>query len=188
MKQIQKTFFALGTVNSILVYYEENNEALIMEILNLIKSRTLVLDDMFSVFKENSEITRINKAAGNMSVGVSPETYKIIQRAIEFSEVSRGAFDITAGGLSRLWRKAIKESRIPDREELKKQKELTNYKDIVMADHKIGLSRRGQEIDLGGIAKGYAADEAKRILIEENIKDAIINFVELLLLLEKKNK
>ena len=176
MKQMQKTFFALGTINSVSVFYEENRKAQIMEILNQIKLRTLILDDMFSVFKENSEITKINKAAGKMSVKVSHETYKIIQRAIEFSRVSNGAFDISAGSLSRLWRKAKKESRVPDIEEIKKQKELTNYRDIVMADYKVGLSKKGQEIDLGGIAKGYAADEAKIILLEENITDAIINF------------
>ncbi|MDD3417353.1 MAG: FAD:protein FMN transferase [Lachnospiraceae bacterium] len=176
MKQMQKTFFALGTANSVSVFYEEKKEALIMETLNHIKSRTLLLDDMFSVFKENSEITKINKAAGKKLVEVSPETYKIIQRAIEFSEVSRGAFDITAGSLSRLWRKAKKENRVPDSEEIKKQKELTNYKKIIMDDNKVGLSQGGQEIDLGGIAKGYAADEAKKILMEANIMDAIINF------------
>lgn len=176
MKQIQKTFFALGTVNSVTVSYEEYKKTQIMETLNQIKLRTLMLDDMFSVFKENSEITRINKAAGKMSVEVSHETYKIIQRAIEFSQVSNGAFDISAGSLSRLWRKAKNENRVPDKEELKEKKELTNYKDIVMSDYKVGLSKRGQEIDLGGIAKGYAADEAKRMLLEEKITDAIINF------------
>ena len=176
MKWIQKTFFALGTVNSVTVSYENYKKTQTMEALNQIKLRTLMLDDMFSVFKENSEITRINKAAGKMSVEVSHETYKIIQRAIEFSQVSNGAFDISAGSLSRLWRNAKNENRVPDKEEIREKKELINYKDIVMSDYKIGLSRRGQEIDLGGIAKGYAADEAKRILLEEKITDAIINF------------
>ena len=74
MKWIQKTFFALGTVNSVTVSYENYKKTQTMEALNQIKLRTLMLDDMFSVFKENSEITRINKAAGKMSVEVSYET------------------------------------------------------------------------------------------------------------------
>ncbi len=59
MKQMQKTFFALGTVNSVSVFYKEDRESQIREVLNQIKVRTLMLDDMFSIFKENSEITNI---------------------------------------------------------------------------------------------------------------------------------
>ena len=177
MNQMQKTFFALGTVNSVSVFYKEDDrESQIEEALKLIKSRILMLDDMFSVFKDNSEIVRINKAAGKMLVEVSPETYQIIQRSIEFSVISEGAFDISAGSLSGLWRKAKEENRIPNKNEIRKHSNLTNYKNIILQDKKVGLTRIGQKIDLGGIAKGYAADEAKRILQEKNLTNAIINF------------
>lgn len=176
MKQMQKTFFALGTVNTVSVFYEEDSHTKMINILNHIKNQTLMLDDKLSFFKENSDVARINRAAGKHMVKVSPETWKIVQMAMKFSQNSNGAFDITAGGLSKIWRNARKENKIPDKEEIKNQMNLTNYKDIKMEEHKIGLSRPGQNLDLGGIAKGFAADEAKRILIEENITDAMINF------------
>lgn len=176
MKQITKTFFALGTANSVSVFYDENDEEEIEKTLEYIKSYTLMLDDMFSVFKEKSEITKINNAAGSKTVEVSRQTYTILEKAVEFSRLSSGAFDITAGPVAGLWRNAIKGTYVPDKEDIEKQRSLTNYKDIILEDGRAGLSKKGQQLDLGGIAKGFAADEAAKILNENEIKNAIVNF------------
>jgi thiamine biosynthesis lipoprotein len=176
MKKMQKTFFALGTANTVSVFYDEGREIQINNTLNKIKSRILMFDDMFSVFKKDSEISKINSAAGKSLVQICPQTYEIIKKSVEFSKKTNGAFDISAGSLSRLWKNAAKTKKVPDMDEIKRHAGLTNYKDIILKDNKAGLRRAGQELDLGGIAKGYAADEAKRILKEENITNAIINF------------
>lgn len=178
MKRIQKTFLALGTVNTILISYEETMESKIETALEEIKRKVQNLDDLFSVFKETSEISQINAAAGENLVMVKPETYYIIRKAVEYSEITEGAFDITTRPLSKLWGIGKKGDFIPSESEIRMVKKLVNYKDIIMMENpmRIGLRKYGQAIDLGGIAKGYAADEARRILVENNIFDAIINF------------
>ncbi len=178
MKQILKTFFALGTVNSIRIAYEESMEVEIMAVLEQIKLKVQNLDDLLSVFKETSEISQINEAAGKYLVSVSPDTYRIILKAVEYAEISEGAFDITTRPLSKLWGIGKKGDYIPSAHEIRKAKKLANYKDIIVQENqqRIGLRKSGQAMDLGGIAKGYAADEANRILLEHNISNAIINF------------
>ena len=178
VKQIQKTFFALGTVNSILIAYEESMEEKIIDVLEQIKLKVQNLDNLLSVFKDTSEISQINEAAGKNLVLVSPDTYCIILKAVEYSKLSEGTFDITTRPLSKLWGIGKKGDFIPTIHEIRKTKKLVNYKDILIEENtqRIGLKKSGQAIDLGGIAKGYAADEAKRILLEHNISNAIINF------------
>ena len=176
MRQIQKTFFALGTVNTVAVFDQELSEERIIKVLDQIKMQTLRFDHMFSAFREDSEIAEINRAAGKKLVTVSKETIDVIEKAVEISKDSRGTFDITSGSLLRIWRKAKRENRLPCMEELKQTMNLINYKNIVIDHHKVGLSQMGQELDLGGIAKGYAADVAKQMLLNEGISDGFINF------------
>lgn len=178
MKQIQKTFFALGTVNSILIKYDESQESQVVNALDQIKLKVQRLDDLLSVFKKSSEVSQINIAAGKDLVLVSPETFLIISKSVDYSELSQGAFDITTRTLSKLWGIGSKETFIPNVNEVRKAKRFVNYKNIIFMENpkRIGLRKCGQAIDLGGIAKGYAADEARRIVIKHNIKDAIINF------------
>ena len=176
MRQIQKTFFALGTVNIVAVFDQELSEERIIKVLDQIKMQTLRFDHMFSAFREDSEIAEINRAAGKKLVTVSKETIDVIEKAVEISKDSRGTFDITSGSLLRIWRKAKRENRLPCMEELKRTMNLTNYKNIVIDHEKVGLSQMGQELDLGGIAKGYAADAAKQMLLDEGISDGFINF------------
>lgn len=176
MRQIQKTFFALGTANTVAVFDQELSEERIIKVLDHIKMQTLRFDHMFSAFKEDSEIAEINRAAGKKLVTVSKETIEVIEKAVEISKDSQGTFDITSGSLLRIWRKAKRENRLPCMEELKQTMNLINYKNIVIDHHKVGLSQMGQELDLGGIAKGYAADVAKQMLLNEGISDGFINF------------
>ncbi len=176
MRQIQKTFFALGTANTVAVFDQELSEERIIKVLDQIKMQTLRFDHMFSAFREDSEIAEINRAAGKKLVTVSKETIDVIEKAFEISKDSRGTFDITSGSLLRIWRKAKRENRLPCMEELKRTMNLTNYKNIVIDHEKVGLSQMGQELNLGGIAKGYAADAAKQMLLDEGISDGFINF------------
>lgn len=176
MRQIQKTFFALGTANTVTVFDQELSEERIIKVLDHIKMQTLRFDHMFSAFREDSEIAEINRAAGKKLVTVSKETINVIEKAVEISKDSQGTFDITSGSVLRIWREAKRENRLPCMEELKRTMDLINYKNIVIDHEKVGLSQIGQELDLGGIAKGYAADVAKQMLLDEGISDGFINF------------
>ncbi|AAM25612.1 thiamine biosynthesis lipoprotein [Caldanaerobacter subterraneus subsp. tengcongensis MB4] len=146
-----------------------------------------VLDDGFkaiediekkmSVTIEDSEVSEINKNAGIRPVKVSPDTFYVIKKAIHFSEIEKGYFDITVGPIVNLWNIGTDKARVPSAEEIKAKLPLVNYKNIVLDEKNmtVMLKDKGMSIDLGGIAKGYAADKVAEVLKKEGVKHAIIN-------------
>lgn len=171
-KQLQTTFRALGTVNTITVNGGDDSAA-----LQQAQQRVLQLDDRLSVFKENSEISRINQAAGRAFVEVHSDTLELIRSSLLCSKRSEGAFDLSARPMVALWGTCKKENRIPSPQEIAAVKPLVHFKDIIVDEtsSRVMLRNRNQALDLGGIAKGYAADEVRRILLEHGIEDALIN-------------
>jgi thiamine biosynthesis lipoprotein len=190
MKRIQKTIFALGTANYVIIYCKDDEQLKVTAALERISIKVQYLDDLLSVFKESSEISRINAAAGESLVDVSQDTWNIISRALEFSENSEGAFDITVRPLSKLWGIGRHGDFVPEEDGILEAVSLVNYKDILIDEKamSIGLRKKGQAIDLGSIAKGYAADEARSILLENDITDAVINFGGTVIVLGEEKK
>jgi thiamine biosynthesis lipoprotein len=134
------------------------------------------LDRMMSLYKEESEITRVNLAAGEHSVTVSPEMITVVEHAQRASELSGGAFDVTIGPLVVLWQMRLKEGAVPSDKEVKAVLPRVNYKDVLI-DKKgssIFLTRKGMIMDLGGVAKGYAADRAAEVLRKQGITNALV--------------
>jgi thiamine biosynthesis lipoprotein len=136
------------------------------------------LDAMMSVWKDGSDILRLNAAAGEHAVPVSPETREVLRIAYQISEQTGGTFDVTFGALSGLWKFDYqdKDNSIPDRNEIKKRLPLVNYRDVVV-DESAGtalLRRKGMRVNLGGIGKGYAVDRAVDILRRRGLHDFMI--------------
>ncbi|MBI5181380.1 MAG: FAD:protein FMN transferase [Nitrospirae bacterium] len=133
------------------------------------------IEQLMSTYIPESQISRINSAAGKKAVKVDAELLRLIKRAIEYAEMTEGGFNIAVGPLIKLW-KVAEGGNIPGSEEIKRAKEIVNYKDIII-DEKQGaifLIKNGMSIDLGGIAKGYASDMAKEALEKKGIKAGII--------------
>lgn len=172
-KVLQKIFPALGTVNTITLY-----DGFDLEIAEQVKKRVLDLHRRFSVFEQESDIFRINEQAGMKTVPVHQDTLLVLSHALAYGRETMGAFDITSGAASRLWRDAIRSARIPSEEDIAGCRRLSGLNDLILnkAEGTAFLRRNGQQIDLGGIAKGYAADEAVRILKKYKVRDALINF------------
>jgi len=169
---IERSFYSLGTLNNIKIY-NCNDES----VLDISQNRVNELDDLLSAFKPNSDISKLNSNSGKGYVEIHKDTFMLLSRSIEFSKMSSGAFDISIRPLVELWGIGKKNNFIPSTDEISKVRKLVNYKNI-MLDSKnkmAALLKEGQAIDLGGIAKGFAADEVKRILLERNIESAIIN-------------
>ena len=135
------------------------------------------IDDKMSVFKENSEISKINLKAGVTSQIVSKDTYLVIKAAIKYSRLSDGAFDPTIRPLVSLWNVGSEQENIPEQCEIDKILKLVNYKDVILneSDYSIMLRQNKQSLDLGGIAKGFAADEIRDIFYKYNISSALID-------------
>ena len=170
--QTQKIFFAMGTVNTITIF-DESDDA-----LSAAKQRMKVLDRKLSAYSHDSEIYAINSCAGISPVAVSMDTFRLIKHSVRLSRQNDGIFDITSRPLSQLWKSAIKCGQIPDDATIKEAMKLVNYKDIILdcEKHTIMLKNKGQQLDLGAIAKGYAADEVRNILHAYGVKNAVINF------------
>lgn len=168
---MSRSFPALGTMNTITIR-ERNPEA-----LEQVKKRILELHDRWSVFRPDSEISRINQAAGGKPVAVSGDTIRILREGQKYGALSGGAYDITAQPLMDLWRRAAAGEPLPGKADIRRKRRLVDYRKIIIDENRgtVQLPRAGQAIDLGGIAKGFAADEAKRILAEHEIRDAVIN-------------
>lgn len=169
---IDRNFYSLGTVNYIKIYDCEDEE-----LIDAAVKRVLEIDDFMSAFKPHSYVSKLNYNSGREYVDLSPDTLKLLNRSIEFSRMSRGAFDITIRPLIELWGIGKKQNYIPCEQEIKNVMKLINYNDLLIDNENCRAALRcpGQAIDLGSIAKGYAADEVKRILISSNVKSALIN-------------
>ena len=168
---VQTVFPALGTVNSITVYDAEQKQAVMKA-----KDYILSLEQRLSVFRADSEISRLNAKAGAW-VQVSEDTFSLLQESVRYAELTEGAFDITAGPLSKLWREAIRTEQPPKEAALRREKRLVNYRDLLLDEGRkqAGLRRAGQCVDLGGIAKGYAADRITEKLRHEGVRNALLN-------------
>lgn len=169
---MEETQFLLGTVCSIKIYDHQSQEVL-TEAFDRVRS----IEDKMSANKEGTEVAAIAREAGKGYVGVSDDTFYVIEKGLEYSEKSGGVFDISIGPLVKLWGIGTDAARVPSQEEIDSKKSLVNYRDILLDkdDKSVMLKQEGMTLDLGGIAKGYAADEAARILRENGVEHAIIN-------------
>jgi thiamine biosynthesis lipoprotein len=136
------------------------------------------LDAMMSVWKDGSDILRLNAAAGDHAVPVNADTREVLRVAREVSDLTNGRFDVTFGALSGLWKfdNQDKDDSIPDRREVLKRLPLINYRDVEV-DDRAGtafLKRKGMRVNLGGIGKGYAVDRSVDILRRSGLHDFMI--------------
>lgn len=135
------------------------------------------IDKMASSNISTSDVSMINNASGKNYVKVHPEIIKMIETSIKYSKLSEGAWDITLGPIINLWGIGTDKERIPVEEEIKEKLQLVGYDKISVneADNSVLLQKQGMVIDLGGIAKGFAADEVLKIYKKYNINSGLIN-------------
>lgn len=169
---IERTEFLLGTVASIRVYNEGQEEA-----LDLAFERVTELDEWFAMQKEDSEIAEVNRQAGVAPVEVSEEVFHVMERALYFAEESDGKFDPTIGAVTSLWNIGQENAAVPDQDELEEILNVVDYNlvELNKENQTIFLQEEGMKVDLGAIAKGYITDEAARVLSEEGVNTAIID-------------
>lgn len=132
------------------------------------------LDPKVNFFSLKSEVSLINGQAGVSAVTVSPETLEVISKAIETSGKTGGAFDATVGPESVLWDFSHKKR--PNDKSIKDRLSLVDYRGIIVDRDKatVRLSKKGMLLDLGAIAKGYAADKAVEELKRQGIKAGLV--------------
>lgn len=167
----------LGTVVSIMIQQDEAPDGVFEKVFD----RTEEIQNRMSINErdyDDTEVLAINRNAGVQPVQVSPDTLLVIQGGIRYGELTRGAFDITIAPLIRLWGLYTDYATVPDDDRIAAVLPNIDYSAIVVDDERgtVYLPRGGMGIDVGGIAKGYAADEGARILREAGINHAILDF------------
>jgi FAD:protein FMN transferase len=164
----------MGTRFKIILYSQD--EAHAKEASKAAFQRIADLDAIMSDYRATSELMRLCQKAGGEPVRVSEDLFRVLERSQEVAKLSDGAFDVTVGPVVRLWRNARRTHELPNPMELSKARELVGY-DKVRLDAKnrtVQLLKPGMRLDLGGIGKGYAADEALAVLKEHGIAQALV--------------
>ncbi len=134
------------------------------------------LEQLFSDYIPDSELNRLARAPANQEIVVSPDLFDIFSKAKVLYKKTNGAFDITVGPLIRLWRLSRKNHRTPSPEQIAGAKERSGFQHITLNPKTRGITkaRENMSFDLGGIAKGYAADAALKILHDSGYPRALV--------------
>ena len=162
--------FDLGVVGDDEVKANQALEKAIIEIKRI--------EALLSTYQANSQINQVNSNAGISPVKVDEEVFNLVERAQRISELTQGAFDLSYGSLDKsLWNFDQNMKQLPSKELAKNAVHLINFKNILLdrANETIFLAKKGMRIGFGGIGKGYAADQAKKVLVKEGFMNGVVN-------------
>jgi thiamine biosynthesis lipoprotein len=135
------------------------------------------LDRLLSIYRPESDISRLNRTAGRGRQLVDSEVEELLERSIAYSELTRGAFDVTIGPLVELWMLAAERDAPPTASELAAARQRVGADRIsVVSGEGVSLGEAGMKLDLGGISKGYALDRMLPLLERHGIESALLNF------------
>jgi thiamine biosynthesis lipoprotein len=158
----------MGTLVTITLYAESDEQARRGFVAAF--SRVRALDAILSDYNPDSELSRVCEIPGTASL----ELTAVITRAQRLARETGGAFDITTGALTALWRNARKQRRLPSPEAIAVARSLSGYQELQIEDRRIRCLKPGMRLDAGGIAKGFAADEALAALRSSGITSALV--------------
>ncbi|MBQ3648509.1 MAG: FAD:protein FMN transferase [Spirochaetia bacterium] len=171
-KPVRQTELALGTVCSVSLF-DSKEKALLPASFSLISE----LENKISKNIPTSEISALNRSAGVSPVAVSKAVFELLTMAQKFSILSEGMFDVTIDPVVELWGIGTDHAAVPDAEHLKHAVALVDYRALVLdAENSTAfLPQKELAVDLGGIAKGYIADQVCDFLISSDSKGGIID-------------
>lgn len=148
---------------------EKNIDEVIAEITRI--------ENLISDWKPSSQVSEVNQNAGIRPVKVDREVFELTQRAIHFSEISNGAFDISFAAMDRIWKFDGSMTEMPLAEAIKKSVEKVGYRNIVLdsVNSTIFLKLKGMKIGFGALGEGYATDKCRDMMLAKGIQAGIIN-------------
>ena len=136
------------------------------------------LNKIFSDWDADSEVSRFSRSSqSDQPCKMSKELFEVLSYSQELAKKSKGAFDITVGPLSRLWRMARHQGKLPEKKKIEETLERSGYQKLVLQEDEISgqLLRRGMVLDMGGIAKGYIADRMLEVLKKKGFPRCLID-------------
>ena len=135
------------------------------------------IENLISDWKPTSQISQVNQNAGIKPIKVDQEVFELTERAIEYSKISNGAFDISFAAMDKIWKFDGSMEEIPSQELIQLAIKNIGYQHIILdkINSTIFLEKKGMKIGFGSIGKGYAADKAKEVMQNLDIKAGIID-------------
>jgi FAD:protein FMN transferase len=169
---LSRTEFVLGTSCTVTLYDHEAGAT-----MDACFARLHEIDRRMSVNAPGSEIDEVNNEAGRRPVQVTPDVFSVMKRALALASLSGGLFDPTVGPLVKLWGINTDHARLPSPAEIVEARKLIDWHDVALDESagSIYLKRAGMKIDLGGVAKGFAADEIVGLLSARGVRSALID-------------
>ena len=182
---ISRTELFMGTAIKVTLYDNQSED-----ILDKVFKKVIEIEDLVSINKKNTEIYNLNENSGIKPVKLSDTSFNIIKKGLEYSEMSKGAYDISIGPLVKLWSIGLPEAKVPTQEEINEIIKYVDYSNIEINNSRkeVYLSKEDMQLDLGSIAKGYTADEIVKLLKSEGVKKAIIDLGGNIYALGKKSE
>jgi len=165
---------AMGTTVEIFLYASNGNRA--AELFQAAFEEIERVEAALSTYRPTSEISRINAEAARAPVTTDPEVFALIERSLEYSRRTEGAFDITVGPLVRAWGFFRSEGRIPPAEDLSDARAKVGWRHVALdVDRRsIRFLAPGLALDFGGIGKGFALDATSRVLRRLGVTSALL--------------
>lgn len=172
--------YHMGTQFNIVLYDEAGKDSTTKKAAEDAFARVEELNQIMSDYEEDSELNRLSRTSGSgEAVNVSDDLFAVLKESIRMAELSDGLFDITIGPMSRFWRvvRMSPDPQLPTDDELADFEEQVGYEHIKLneEDQTVELLKPNMQLDLGGIAKGYAAEEALKVLNRFGIEQALID-------------
>jgi FAD:protein FMN transferase len=173
--RLERSEEAMGSSFSLVLYGADR--ARLEAIADLAFREVHRLDAMLSNYRHESEWSRINREAATHPVEVSPEVFSVLGSCLDYSRQSGGAFDITVGALVKVWGFYKGDGRMPRRADVAAALGKVGYRYIFLdpSARTVRFSRRGIELDPGGIGKGYAVDRIVDVLKREGVDAALVS-------------
>ena len=166
-------FEVMGTEARLEAAARDAESARLMFELAVEQIRTV--ERLMSSFREGSDVSRLNLLGASRAVNLSPKTYFVLQQAVQFSNQTSGAFDVTYTPLGRLWRKAAEQNALPSQADIEQALGLVGSRGLILKGGSARLAAEGMEVDLGGIAKGYALDLAAEAMVLGGATSALVD-------------
>ncbi len=171
----RKTSKLMGSRFDLTIVAEDSLKAL--EYIDQALAEITRIEKLISSWDENSQTSAINRNAGIAPVVVDQELFDLIQRSLAISKLTDGAFDISYASMDRIWRFDGSMTGMPTAEQIRESVSRVGYENIVLdtEKHSVFLKEHGMKIGFGAIGKGYAADRAKQLLMDQGVPAGIIN-------------
>ena len=166
---------AMGTVFTVIAYGRDART--LAQVVNEAFEEIDRLDAQMSNYRPESELEGINRRAAREAIMVEPKLFQLIRDSLRYSEETGGAFDTTVGPLMKAWGFFRGQGRVPSRSELSQVLKRVGYRRVKLdpATRTLRFDAEGVELDLGGIAKGYAVDQVVEILRANGVTSALVS-------------